>query len=477
MRDTQHKVTAEGSGRSEHSRNSKAGGTGRSGGFSGSARGGSDPRDRSGRADRTSRDYSGLWQKIQPASGPVRSLLDNIRSGAGKYLELYRPLYFEEFLLLFAAFFQAFVILTYELQGDLAMVMFLLWGVSVILPVIAYFREIPQRLLFRRAPARILMAYAAAAVSLYILSINVYHLGIFRGLFSLAVMALLIELLVHWTEYRLLSQAMSGEMPEWSSPRDKTLRAIAEAGYTRNRVEREVQERLKSEQLRTELITNISHDIRTPLTSIINFTELLKGEKLAPEARDYLLVVDKSAHRMEVMVEDLFTATKTASGHLEVAIETVDFSEVLMQTYAPLDNLFQEKGLELDYDRRDATLAIKADGTHLSRVIQNLLINAVNYSVRDTRVYVRVREEAEAFRIRLTNISRQKLDITPTDLMEQFVRGDESRQTEGSGLGLYIATNLMELMGGSLSLDIEGDVFSAELTLPKGIDETIGLVV
>lgn len=410
---------------------------------------------------------AGILARIAPVAGPLRSLFDNIRSAAEKYLGFYRELYFEEFLMVFAGLFLVFILLSNELHGTFGVVVFFLWILSVILPSIAYLREIPARLLVRRAPVRILLAYAGTVVSLFLVSRNIYDFGTFHKMFSVAVAALVIEVLVYWTETRLLSEALAGEGPTFPSPRERTRQAIAEAGDVRERVEREVTERLKAEQLRTELITNISHDIRTPLTSIINFSELLKGEELAPEARDYLLVIDKSAQRMKVMVDDLFTATKTASGNLEVAIETVDFSEVLMQTYAPLDNLFQEKGLELDYDRRDATLALKADGTHLSRVIQNLLINAVKYSVRDTRVYVRVKEEADCFRIRLTNISRQKLDITPTDLMEQFVRGDESRQTEGSGLGLYIATNLMELMEGTLGLMIEGDVFTAELCLPR----------
>lgn len=422
---------------------------------------------------KSTEDRKGLRARLRVDSGPLRSLVDNVQSVAGKYLELYHFLYFEEFLLVFAALFLGLDILSRGLSGFPFMVAFALWILSMLLPMVAFMREIPDRLLFRRWPSRILTAYAATAWALLILFSSTDSANSFFGL-GLFMSAAMVEFLVYWTENRLLMQAMSGVTPQWTSLRKNTVKAIAEAGYTKERVEREVTERLKSEQLRTELITNISHDIRTPLTSIINFSELLKGEEMGPEARDYLMVVDKSAHRMEVMVEDLFTATKTASGNLEVTAETVDFSEVLMQTYAPLDNRFQEKGLELDYDRRDATLVIKADGTHLSRVIQNLLINALKYSIPGTRVYVKGKEARDTYSISFTNISRQKLDITPSDLMEKFVRGDESRQTEGSGLGLYIATNLMELMKGSLNLAIEGDVFTAVITLPKGIHETLG---
>lgn len=417
---------------------------------------------------------SSLLHRMQPVSGSLQAVAERIREAVNKYLDLFRQLYFEEFFLLFGGTFLVIWFLSNDFYGFWGMFLVLLWGLSVIIPIIAFFQEIPSRLLFRQAPLRIITGYAAGGFFIFLINQGMHFTYFSLFLFNFVLVTLFIEFHVQWNERNLLQATMNGEVLEWSSPRDATRKAIAEAGFTRDRVEKEVNERLKAEQLRTELITNISHDIRTPLTSIINFTELLKGEDLKPEARDYLLVVDKSANRMRIMVDDLFTATKTAAGHLKVTIETVDFSEVLMQTYAPLDNLFQEKGLELDYDRRDDTVALRADGTHLSRVIQNLLINAVKYSVRDTRVYVRVKEDNGSLRIRFTNISRQKLDITPEDLMEKFVRGDQSRQAEGSGLGLYIAQNLIEHLDGKLTLKIDGDAFTAELTLPKGIDEMIG---
>lgn len=268
--------------------------------------------------------------------------------------------------------------------------------------------------------------------------------------------------------------ALQSQPNQFTSLRLNARKAITDGSYTKERVEQEVSERMKAEQLRTELITNISHDIRTPLTSILNFSELLSHENLNIEAQDYLGVVQKSAQRMLIMVEDLFTATKTAAGNLQLDVKTVDFSEGLMQTYAPLHTMFVAKGLELVYNRVNQTVPVWADGTHLSRVIQNLLINGAKYSVNDTRVYIKVKEEPELYRISFINISKEMLDISPDELMEQFVRGDTARHTEGSGLGLYIATNLLKAMSGELVLGIDGDVFTAAITLPKGKIENMG---
>lgn len=409
--------------------------------------------------------------------------LDNIRQNAvtllDKYLNVYRQLYLEEFFMVFGILFLGIVLINhffYTFNFLIPLLLILLLGAALI-TLIAYARELFARSLFRRIPLQAALTYGGYFIFFLLLgSIIGLNFNSFTSfvLFYVILYAAVTEFLVNKAENLTLIHGVQGEKLKFTSPRLKTALAVQAASSTRERIEQEVGIRMKAEQLRTELITNISHDIRTPLTSILNFAELLGGEDLQPEARDYLSVVHKSAQRMKVMVDDLFTATKTAAGNLKLEIETVDFSEVLMQTYAPIHSTFRDKGLELVYNRVDQTVPVRADGLHLSRVIQNLLTNAAKYSVDDTRVYVKVKDEPDLCRISLINVSREMLNITPDELMEQFVRGDQSRHTDGSGLGLYIATNLQRAMAGDLSLGIDGDVFTATLTLPKGQNAILG---
>lgn len=403
---------------------------------------------------------------------------DNLRTVLDRYLGLYRQLYLEEFFIVYSLAFIGLVALSrvWFLPGAWLTGLFLLLLALILISLVAYARQLPRRSLLFIMPRTAGLVYlgALAGAVFFLPFIQYAASGSLPGIVFLAAQASLVtEVLAFTADRQRLLNALEGEPDPHTSPRDHVARALSLGAFTRERVERAVAERMKAETLRTELITNISHDIRTPLTSILNFAQLLDKEPLGSEGRDYLGVVHKSAQRMKVMVDDLFTATKTASGSLNVAIAPVDFSEVLMQTYAPLHGLYLEKGLELVYNRVDETVPVLADGAHLSRVLQNLLGNAAKYSVNDTRIYVKVRDGADPVTVSVINISRDRLDMTPNELMEQFVRGDQSRHTEGSGLGLYIATNLLRAMAGELSLSIEGDVFTAALTLPKGPDEIL----
>ena len=395
-----------------------------------------------------------------------------------KYLDIYRELYLEEFFISFGWMFLILDWINQEfsfLVGPLFLILFFL---GVLLPLIIFSKELKSRSLLVRIPKIAFFCYLVLlflVVFVFPAAVNRFSFISTPTVFLFAVTySLTTEVLVGIDQNRILMNALQSQPNQFTSLRLNARKAITDGSYTKERVEQEVSERMKAEQLRTELITNISHDIRTPLTSILNFSELLSHENLNIEAQDYLGVVQKSAQRMLIMVEDLFTATKTAAGNLQLDVKTVDFSEGLMQTYAPLHTMFVVKGLELVYNRVNQTVPVWADGTHLSRVIQNLLINGAKYSVNDTRVYIKVKEEPERYRISFINISKEMLDISPDELMEQFVRGDTARHTEGSGLGLYIATNLLKAMSGELVLGIDGDVFTAAITLPKGKIENMG---
>lgn len=417
--------------------------------------------------------------KTDNTAGLFQRIKEQVKLNLDYYLQLYRQLYLEEFFIVFSLMFLVIVVISQvNILVPLSPFLLILFLIGTLLPLIKFAKDLPARSLLVRIPKEAIGGYLILLIIGGILLpalADRYTLITLTTILCLTIMyGLVTELLVAIDQNRLLINALHGKVERFQSPRAKSLQAITAGSYTRERVEREVSERMKAEQLRTELITNISHDIRTPLTSILNFSDLLGQEDLNIEARDYLGVVKKSAQRMKVMVDDLFTATKTATGNLQLDLKTVDFSEGLMQTYAPLHTMFQAKGLELVYNRVNQTIPVLADGTHLSRVIQNLLINAAKYSVNDTRVYIKVKEDPDHYRIAFINISKDMLDISPDELMEQFVRGDTARHNDGSGLGLYIATNLLKAMSGELVLRIDGDVFNAEITLPKGHNELIG---
>ncbi|GFP78063.1 histidine kinase dimerization/phospho-acceptor domain-containing protein [Clostridium fungisolvens] len=225
-----------------------------------------------------------------------------------------------------------------------------------------------------------------------------------------------------------------------------------------------IESEVKSERLKTELITNVSHDLKTPLTSIINYVDLLKRNNASPEdMRNYIDILDRKSQRLKVLIEDLFEASKAASGSLEIYIEKVEVTSLLKQTLAE----FEEKIMKTELDFRviypERKIYIMADGKKLWRVFENLINNILNYSLRGTRVYITVNYEDGKLKIAMKNISSYELDIDPEEILERFKRGDQSRQTEGSGLGLAIAKSLIELQNGNFNIQIDGDLFKANI--------------
>ena len=236
-----------------------------------------------------------------------------------------------------------------------------------------------------------------------------------------------------------------------------------------------VEDRMRSERMKTELITNVSHDLKTPLTSLINYIELLKSDTLDEATRrEYLAILERQSGRLKKLTEDVVEASKAASGSLTAAMEPIDAVELLEQFLGEYGERFQAAGLEPVMSAPDQGAVIQADSLLLGRVIDNLITNILKYAQPGTRAYFDILDGGETVRIEAKNISRDPLNISEEELMERFVRGDSSRHSEGSGLGLSIARSLTQLMGGTLRLVLDGDLFKAELTFKKCLPEGPG---
>lgn len=232
-------------------------------------------------------------------------------------------------------------------------------------------------------------------------------------------------------------------------------------------LEQAVQEQMKAEHLKTELITNVSHDIKTPLTSIVNYVDLLKKEDIpSPEAREYIAVLDRQSHRLKKLTEDLVEASKASSGVLNVDLQPTDVNVLFSQIEGEYQERLAACQLTLVTQPPAPGTVIRADSRLLSRVMDNLVSNICKYALPSTRVYVVSTLSREAVTISFKNVSRDELNISPDELMERFVRGDASRYTEGSGLGLSIARSLVQLQGGRFDLAINADLFRADITFP-----------
>lgn len=229
---------------------------------------------------------------------------------------------------------------------------------------------------------------------------------------------------------------------------------------------KEVAQRMKSERLKTELITNVSHDIKTPLTSIINYVDLLQKAGTEEERREYLAVLDRQSHRLKKLTEDLVEASKASTGNMSVNLAPTNTQEIINQSFGEYSAKLEAGRLNTVINTPEPVPVIMADGRLLWRVIDNLFNNVVKYALPETRVYVDVRVEGSEAVISMKNISRAALNVSADELMERFVRGDASRSTEGSGLGLNIAKSLTELQHGEFSISTDGDLFKAEIRLP-----------
>ncbi|NCC15175.1 MAG: HAMP domain-containing histidine kinase [Clostridia bacterium] len=226
-----------------------------------------------------------------------------------------------------------------------------------------------------------------------------------------------------------------------------------------------MEQKIKSERLKTELITNVSHDIKTPLTSIINYVDLLKKEGLSGQAKEYLEVLDRQSRRLKKLTEDLVEASKASTGNISAHLVPTDLCELVHQAVAEYEEKLEKADLEVVVTAVEPVYGM-VDGNLTWRVLSNLLSNACKYSQTGTRVYVEIAKKGNFALISMKNISKDQLNIAPAELMERFVRGDSSRSTEGSGLGLNIARSLVELQKGKFTLSIDADLFKAFVQCP-----------
>ena len=228
-----------------------------------------------------------------------------------------------------------------------------------------------------------------------------------------------------------------------------------------------LQEQMKSERMKADLITNVSHDLKTPLTSIINYVDLLKREELHNEkANEYLEVLDQKSQRLKQLTEDLVEASRASSGNVVLDIRRIDVKELLMQTSGEFVERFEARGLQLVENFPQNPQYVDADGRRLWRIIENLFRNVEKYAMPHTRVYLDLINDGDRVAFSLKNISENPLNISPEELTERFTRGDESRSTEGSGLGLSIAKDLTEIQKGTFEIYLDGDLFKVTVSFP-----------
>lgn len=271
-------------------------------------------------------------------------------------------------------------------------------------------------------------------------------------------------------QLRLVSRKMAQGDLSVRVPAKKLWGPLREQGEDLNRISEgmsaAVDERLRSERFKTDLITNVSHDLKTPLTSIINYVDLLQKQPLEPQAAEYAAVIARQGQRLKKLTEDLVEASKASSGSLPVNAEPTDLAELLTQAVGEYAPRLEKSNLEPVLQLPGEPVWSMLDGRLTWRVVDNLLSNACKYSQPGTRVYVEAEQREGRAWLRVKNISRQQLNVPADELMERFVRGDSSRTTEGSGLGLNIARSLAELQNGEFSLAIDGDLFKAWASFP-----------
>lgn len=226
-------------------------------------------------------------------------------------------------------------------------------------------------------------------------------------------------------------------------------------------------EEVKSQRMKTELISNVSHDLKTPLTNIINYTDLLKSENLDEESRDsYIETVDRNSKRLKNLIDDLFEMSKLNSGEIALELQSLDMCNLIQQIYLEWEDKFNEKGLEVKYNFEQPKMIVQLDSYKAHRIIENLLTNIYKYAMANTRIYISAFVVADYVCVDFKNISAEEIDFKSLDVTDRFVRGDASRNTEGSGLGLAIAKSLTELHGGKLEVIVDGDLFKIMLKFP-----------
>lgn len=233
-----------------------------------------------------------------------------------------------------------------------------------------------------------------------------------------------------------------------------------------------MEEQMKAERMKIDLITNVSHDLKTPLTSIIGYVDLLsKEENLSDSAKDYIQILGEKSERLKKIVEDLFDLAKATSGNIPIEMETLDINKLVEQTLADMEDSISQSGMKVVTKQLDKPIYIKGDGDKLYRVFQNVVDNALKYSLPNTRIFIELKEDGHTVSASIKNIAGYEMDFTAYDIIQRFNRGDKSRSTEGSGLGLAIADSFTTASGGQFKVLVEGDVFQVIIRFPIVTDK------
>ena len=299
-----------------------------------------------------------------------------------------------------------------------------------------------------KTPGTYVAACIDIVILLYLVRESAGRKVIFYGLGQLAAGHL---------DYKIDSTDLIGETREMAEAVNHVGEGLSKA----------VQETVKSERLKADLITNVSHDIKTPLTSIINYVDLIKRENIQNEkVEGYIQVLDKKSQRLKQLTEDLVEASKISSGNIVLDMRPIQLGELVLQTNGEFEEKFTAKELTLICDIPQQPVTIMADGRRMWRVLENLYNNVVKYAMPKTRVYVELREEDARKIFEIKNISVNPLNVKPEELTQRFVRGDVSRTTEGSGLGLSIASNLVKMQNGTFEIKVDGDLFKIIISFP-----------
>ncbi|NRV12718.1 K+-sensing histidine kinase KdpD [Clostridium beijerinckii] len=229
-----------------------------------------------------------------------------------------------------------------------------------------------------------------------------------------------------------------------------------------------VNEEVKSQRMKTELISNVSHDLKTPLTSIITYTDLLKKDNLTEEERkSYIDTIDKKSQRLKFLIEDLFEVSKATSGDIKLNLVNVDIVELMRQTQIELDDKIKDSKLILKNSYPASKVILNLDSQKTFRIFENLIINVVKYAMKESRVYIDIIDHEKNVEITIKNMSAEELNFDPFDIVDRFQRGDKSRNTEGSGLGLAIAKSFVEVQGGTFNIEVDGDLFKVIIIFKK----------
>lgn len=329
----------------------------------------------------------------------------------------------------------------------------------------------------QKSTKKLLIGYISinAAILLLAIIFAVFGVSLALPLFFVAEAALNISAGVYTSKYlkqldTIITASFNRQQPvvEYNKLPESLKTLVNSLNYTSIELKNAVEKAVRDERMRTELITNVSHDLKTPLTSVINYVDLLKGCDIEDKkAKEYIVVLDEQGKKLKRLIDDLIEASKITSGVINIELININLSELATQAVVEHQQEFSNNGLELVFKGDKKNISAFADGSKTYRIIENLISNARKYSLKGTRVYSDVYETENYSIFEIKNTSAEQLDISVNELKERFVRGDKSRTNEGNGLGLSIADNLCKAQGGHLNITIDGDLFKVQVMLPK----------